>query len=768
MNNENKYKEVIDLNRGRFILTLNDAEIEKTYIKGTDLDKTKKYVKAFMSSLRKYLNKAITYNNGVTTQKYEQKDGSGRVYVSKFGLQRCPSKLKAFLINGKYYDLDMKNAHFSILLNAVEEYNNSNIKYKLACKNLTKYVDKREEYLGKYKFKKEEAIMALYSDKIAVGKGAGYKTNNEFLIRLHKELTDIKRVLVPTNHETPASNTKNPYSSQLSKFIMDKENDILQKAISKMNEIDPIEFVIPMYDGFCVGWEFFGDRRTKEGMKELRKIAPKYIEWVAKEFDDGGHFSNNEIDERLNGSDLYDVVKPEYEIDRCYIKSTGAFQYAYLKEGVKVWIHYNESAMKLNSKQFQVLNEVTGKMEPIFERWISDKDKRQYECMDFIPFPPGTENQVDKGVFNTFSEFPWEFNKSESEDDVDLKEFLLNSIAGGEEETYKYLKMKLAHIIQFPNENPRVATILSGAQGVGKDTLIYLIKKLIGSQSVCATNNMEDIIPKKGSFNMQLKDKIVIEFNETQGRDGVEYIEQIKDFITRESNPIRELYLAPYNQKHIARLFILTNALNPIPMTDGQRRFVWQKIPSTRKGDTEYWNKFYKLMHDKVWIQKIGNQLLQVEGVREYFEAKVYPTTEVMKQYTKLNRNHAVDFLNYGILEGEHLTIHEYRSANMLYIQISQMYDKYKQYREVNHLSDMWVSTQFKKEILSKNGVTGPKLINLKRKDEGKQNQQRCFVIDLDKLKDELQDLYAEPEDTQEDVETVVCDDDLFIKDELD
>ena len=95
-------------------------------------------------------------------------------------------------------------------------------------------------------------------------------------------------------------------------------------------------------------------------------------------------------------------------------------------------------------------------------------------------------------------------------------------------------------------------------------------------------------------------------------------------------------------------------------------------------------------------------------------------------------------------------------------------YDKYKQYREVNHLSDMWVSTQFKKEILSKNGVTGPKHINLKRKDEGKQNSQRCFVIDLDKLKDELQDRYAEPEDTQEDVETVVCDDDLFIKDELD
>ena len=51
-------------------------------------------------------------------------------------------------------------------------------------------------------------------------------------------MTDIKRVLVPTNHEAPASNTKNPYSSQLSKFIMDKENDILQMAISKMNEIN--------------------------------------------------------------------------------------------------------------------------------------------------------------------------------------------------------------------------------------------------------------------------------------------------------------------------------------------------------------------------------------------------------------------------------------------------------------------------------------------------------------------------------------------------
>lgn len=771
MPNKNTYKEVIDLDRGRFILTLNDADIEKTYIKNTDMSKEpRKFIKSFIKSLRMYINKSITYNNGITTQKYDQNNGRGRMYVSKLGLQRCPAELKAFLLNDKYYDLDISNAHFAILLGSVEEYNSTNVKHKLVCKNLVKYVTKRDEYCTKYNFNKHEALKMLYSDNIAKTKTAsGYKTDNEFLIRFHRELDDIKRILISANHAGASSNDKNPYSSELSKFIETRENDILQNALSEIDKLYPFEYLIPMYDGFCVSWKNNSSQHIVDALQLINGIAPAHINWVQKDLDDGAHFDNDEIVETLNGSNLYSVMKPEYEKDRCYIKSTGAFLISYMKGGNKIWINYSENAMKLNSKPFQVIDEVTGTLVPMFDRWAKDDNKRAYDCMDFVPFAPGNESKVDKGVFNTFTEFPWEFNPVDEEDDIDLKEFLLNSIAGGDEEVSKYLYMKLAHIIQFPNENPRVATILSGEQGVGKDTCVYLIKKLIGDVSVYDTSNMEDIIPKKGSFNMGLKDKIVIEFNETQGRDGVEYIEKLKDFITRETNRIRELYTAPYDQRHIARLFILTNAHNPIPMTDGQRRFVWQKIPSSRKGDTDYWTKFYKLMNDKDWIKKIGNQLLQIKGVQEYFDAKVYPVTEVMKQYTKLNRNHAIDFIWYGLVEGEHLGIHEYKQGNRLYIPIQNLYQKYKDYRTCNFLGDVFISTQFKKEILAKEGVTGPIKITVSKPVDGKQNQKRCFVIDVDKLKDELADLYKDPDEGVEGAEPLILDDTeaMFI-DELD
>lgn len=174
-------------------------------------------------------------------------------------------------------------------------------------------------------------------------------------------------------------------------------------------------------------------------------------------------------------------------------------------------------------------------------------------------------------------------------------------------------------------------------------------------------------------------------------------------------------------------------------------------------------------MNDKDWIKKIGNQLLQIKGVQEYFDAKVYPVTEVMKQYTKLNRNHAIDFIWYGLVEGEHLGIHEYKQGNKLYIPIQNLYQKYKDYRTCNFLGDVFISTQFKKEILAKEGVTGPIKVTVSKPVDGKQNQKRCFVIDVDKLKDELADLYKDPDEGVEGAEPLILDDTeaMFI-DELD
>ena len=78
-----------------------------------------------------------------------------------------------------------------------------------------------------------------------------------------------------------------------------------------------------------------------------------------------------------------------------------------------------------------------------------------------------------------------------------------------------------------------------GEQGTGKDTFGYLIGKLINDEYTISTNKLEDIIPKESAFNMELKDKLVVRFNEMKAKDGNSYIEQIKDFVTRESNRIR-------------------------------------------------------------------------------------------------------------------------------------------------------------------------------------------------------------------------------------
>ena len=61
-----------------------------------------------------------------------------------------------------------------------------------------------------------------------------------------------------------------------------------------------------------------------------------------------------------------------------------------------------------------------------------------------------------------------------------------------------------------------------------------------------------------------MKNKLVLQFNETDGFDTLQIKELIKDQITRKVNNIKEKYMKDTKQKNYARLLFLSNQNSPL------------------------------------------------------------------------------------------------------------------------------------------------------------------------------------------------------------
>ena len=762
------FNENIDWNRADYIMNMEDNHIKRVFWSDREFsDNNKCTFKTYLGRLRKWLYDCMVGQKEMECDYgYASNKSMGRLYNIKFGLQSLQTNLRNFLCNNLYTDIDIKNAHFSILYGIlVREYPN------MSCKYLKRYVLNRDRSIKKHNFTKKDALIMLNSDKLVQNKkDNGFYTHNPFLIKMFYEISKIKNKWFadPKYIKFKSDNIKNPKSSFLNHIICFHESQLLQKAIHHFKLQDDI--CVPMFDGLLI-------KKVDETIQDLfidqinncTKQEGHGVEWAIKEINFNIGLTDAEIINKRTKSNLYIDKKEEYEKSRCFICSTGEFQFNYKDgDGNNTWISYPDSKLKIESKNKACIG-VDGKPSNMYDQWITDPTRSEYQCFGFYPYNPKLENTIAKHVFNTFSGFPWNMALIDIEDikDDTLYTFLNDVIATQDYKTYEYIYMKLAHIIQFPNENPHVCTILTGDQGTGKDSLLYLISKLIGTQYVVSTNRLEDVIPKRGEFNMKLKDKIVCNMNEIIGKDGTEFIEQIKEFVTREENSIRELYKAPYAQKNIIRLFILSNNINPIQMTDGQRRFIWIKINSKYKGNVDYWETLYSHMNNKNWIEQIGNELLNVKGVQEYFKNKDYPETAVMKQYYNFNRPIYTDFVYNGIIKKECINKRDTIKDGILYLPIYTVYDRFKQYSADNAsvLKENWSKLHCKKMLCALKGVSEP--IPIKVNKNQKKTTIRMFRFNIDVLTKTLEPLYVKEIENTE-VITLTVSDDFFLDDDDD
>jgi len=167
-----------------------------------------------------------------------------------------------------------------------------------------------------------------------------------------------------------------------------------------------------------------------------------------------------------------------------------------------------------------------------------------------------------------------------------IQQFIDEVIANGDPVVATYLMNFLAHMLQRPEEKPRVMLVLMGGQGTGKGTFCRLLQS-IWSRTTLVTNQIADVT---GNFNSVLERRFVIWLDEALFVGDFKAADALKSLITEPTISIHAKFQEPRNTVSCHRFFAATNASHFARTDADDRRFVYLPVSDKYKGNQGYWD----------------------------------------------------------------------------------------------------------------------------------------------------------------------------------
>ena len=584
--NSIKFKEKIDLFRGKHILSMKNNELIEYYQlynnekeDGTPTIIDKKEMMLEIVKARKLCAGYLKIDSDIIEREYKSNNEKRHYVKGGVGLQLLPAFIRNYL-GHKLYDHDIINSHPTIMLYLSSKVNG------LDNECLKEYVNDREQVLKKNNISKNGIIELINQDNPK-------KQPTHWLSNFVDEIKTIKEVLIKTipHNYTPNMNKKNnPKSSVFSQILHKYETKVMKLVYDKYKN----DVSVPMYDGFL--------SHSIISIDELNELTNKYgVKWKHKEVDSC-------IIEPDTINDLavkdYGFLKTKWEKEVSFISQQNTFIINANRISVSNQAIINWSA------NWICPNTEDGKMEKFLPQWLSDVDRHCFETMDSYPYNKDLGNDPKpKNVYNTF--IPFKRNKiddSNIEITPIFKEYLEKGYT--DEVKIEYIIKYLSHLIQYPEDLPEVIIVLKGLEGAGKDSLIKLITALIGITYVFST---EDIDPVFGNFNGSISGKLVVQLNEMEQKKFIPIQEGLKDYATREYNNINEKYLTARIEKNRVRQILISNHYDPVLPSATDRRYIILLLNDLLVNNKEFWDKFYAWLKDSKEMDKLYTYLLNYD-----------------------------------------------------------------------------------------------------------------------------------------------------------
>jgi len=469
-----------------------------------DYERSKKGKSTSGASLNNMKKKLI---DNTLSVKYSRSIDFGRVYGAKsITYQFLNKRIKNSLCRDNYMDIDIANAHYTILYNLCKNK-------KIKVPYIKQYVMKRDEimleYMKKFNLNKIQ-VKRIFNSMLYNPNGEDIKTildNVDYIEKLKNEINMVAIIVSNDNGEMKKKIKKhkkkekyNELKTLLSFYIQEYENRILEIIYKCLLNSGFIKNGIAtlFYDGIMVLYDVNLNEAILETIeKEILKKLAIIVKLIIKPMDDkmiNFNVDNNiDIYKPLAYSNEFMESLPSYELKKEYfnrfVSKIRTPRPLYIWNSAK----YKEKHI-LNRKELEeaILCIDSGEFKKNGEEikfsklWLEDSSIKIYEKMDFIPYNKDLEptlKDIDDDIFNLFVGYGdyihTKYDITKRKKYISLYLDLVLHLVGDKKENFEYYIKFLAQMIQNPRHKPGISVIIKSEQGVGKNFHLMPIRDIL-------------------------------------------------------------------------------------------------------------------------------------------------------------------------------------------------------------------------------------------------------------------------------------------------
>ncbi len=261
---------------------------------------------------------------------------------------------------------------------------------------------------------------------------------------------------------------------------------------------------------------------------------------------------------------------------------------------------------------------------PIAHHWFYHKDREQYSTSSNLP--PLLEYQQPADSFNCWKGYP-----VESYPRVDIvsegHQKLLNKLidliwdmCGGpkgdpKKEGFNWYCDHCTFLLKYPGKKTGCfITFFSYAQGNGKSTTGYMMRKLIGgAHSLSVEKNVESVL--FGPFNGHMEGLVFIDLDDQGGSNALRlHAEDFRGMVTNPMQNIRRMRAD--HAPNVPAFEHYQSTANKLPVHEsGARRNMIFKAGIKYQGQKEFWVELYAALNDPVF-QRVVYQWFMARDVK--------------------------------------------------------------------------------------------------------------------------------------------------------
>lgn len=569
----------------------------------------------------------------------------GRVYVNhSLGLQGFERDVRNALAQGLYWDLDMVNAHPTILLQTCKSKG-------WTCELLQHYVENRQQVLTEimehYGCQSKDAknlmirMMFLGFPDAWVGDTVCENSSKPlpFVVSFKQELQTIANNVWMTFTEISdivkrkkKRTEQQKVSSCLSLFLQGEEHKILM-AIDEALKIEGRSMDTYIFDGGLV--RKLSDENElpatiiKKCEEHVKNVTTYDIKLIVKDLETSFKFDDGE-----NVADYRNMKK---EFEKTHFKTMCPLMYVEQKaDGSFYFRDTKELCGAFRNKYCYVL----GDKVRFIDCWLDDPTIRTYDKVDFLPPPL----HCPADTFNMWTGFAVERLNVESSGYIEPFLKHISVLTNHNEQGSKYFINWLADMFQRPGRLNGIAFAIKSEQGAGKNIFLEGIAQIMGLDLYFETANPQEQLWSR--FALGRKNRVLINIDETKGKDTYPMADVIKNMITSKHYNYEDKGKRPITLTNINRVIFTTNNTTAIKVEQRDRRFVVFESSNELLGNKAYFDGLGEYFDDPSNKKAVFDFLMSIDTSKVDWIGD-RPITELYKDIQNLNVSNDIKYLKH-------------------------------------------------------------------------------------------------------------------------